>query len=207
MVVLNKIYTRTGDDGTSALGTGERRPKSDLRFAAIGTVDETNAHVGLARLQVSGRARRHADAHPERPLRSRRRPRHAGQGRERASGCGSSAAQVARLEGEIDDMNAGLQPLTSFVLPGGSAGAAALHLCRTVARRAERLMVELDARETAQSRGAPLHQPAVRLLLRRRARRQRSRRRRRPLGAGREPLSRAMAFIPLYDSNPLRYIR
>jgi cob(I)alamin adenosyltransferase len=146
MVVLNKIYTRTGDAGTSALGTGERRPKSDLRFAVIGTVDETNAHVGLARLSVSGEldgmlTRIQNDlfdlgadlAVPDKDGK-----------RERLR---VSATQVARLEGEIDDMNAALQPLRSFVLPGGSAAAAALHLCRTVARRAERLMVELDARE------------------------------------------------------------
>ena len=146
MVVLNKIYTRTGDAGTSALGTGERRPKSDLRFAAIGTVDETNAHVGLARLSVSGEI----DAMLTRiqndlfDLGADLAVPGKDETRERLR---VSAAQVARLEGEIDDMNAGLQPLRSFVLPGGSAGAAALHLCRTVARRAERLMVELDARE------------------------------------------------------------
>ena len=147
MVVLNQIYTRTGDDGTSALGNGERRPKSDRRFAVIGTVDELNATVGLARLQAVGEmdallARIQNDlfdlgadlAVPEAGARPRERLR-------------ISAGQVARLEGEIDAINAGLQPLTSFVLPGGSPLAAALHLCRTVARRAERLMVELAAAE------------------------------------------------------------
>jgi cob(I)alamin adenosyltransferase len=147
MVVLNKIYTRTGDDGTSALGTGERRPKSDLRFAVIGTVDEVNACVGLARLEAAGEmdallARIQNDlfdlgadlAVPEGEVRPRERLRISGE-------------QVARLELEIDAMNAGLQPLTSFVLPGGSPLAAALHLCRTVARRAERLTVELMAGE------------------------------------------------------------
>ncbi len=76
MVVLNRIYTRTGDDGTTALGTGERRKKYDLRIAAYGTLDELNAVIGLARLHTADDAdgRRHAGAHPERPVRSRRRP-------------------------------------------------------------------------------------------------------------------------------------
>lgn len=148
MVVLNRIYTRTGDDGTSALATGERRPKSDLRFAVIGTVDELNAHVGLARLDAGGLpdvgamlARVQNDlfdlgadlATPEQ-RESRERLR-------------ISAVQVARLEREIDHLNASLAPLTSFVLPAGTAAATALHLCRTVARRAERLTVELAGRE------------------------------------------------------------
>ena len=145
---LNRIYTRTGDDGTTALATGERRPKSDLRFETIGTIDELNAHVGLARLRAGDparRPRRHARPHPERPLRPRRRPRHAGEARPRALRI--VAAQVERLESEIDALNAGLAPLTSFVLPGGTPAAAALHLCRTVARRAERLAVALAGRE------------------------------------------------------------
>ncbi len=148
VVLINRIYTRTGDDGTSALATGERRPKSDLRFETIGTIDELNAHVGLARLEKAGLpdgldamlGRIQNDlfdlgadlATPEKPGRERLRV---------------VAAQVARLEGEIDGLNAGLAPLTSFVLPGGTAAAAALHLCRTVARRAERLAVALSARE------------------------------------------------------------
>jgi cob(I)alamin adenosyltransferase len=149
MVVLNRIYTRTGDDGTSALATGERRPKSDLRFAVIGTVDELNAHVGLARLNAGALpgdidamlARIQNDlfdlgadvATPEKQ-----------ESRERLR---VSALQVERLESEIDRLNAHLAPLTSFVLPAGTAAAAALHLCRTVARRAERLTVELARRE------------------------------------------------------------
>ena len=147
MVVLNRIYTKTGDDGTSALGSGERRPKSDLRFAAIGTIDELNAHVGLARLHGAGEvdamlARIQNDlfdlgadlAVPEvEGKRARLRV---------------ADSQVARLESEIDGLNAALEPLTSFVLPGGSPLAAALHLCRTVARRAERLLVELGQAET-----------------------------------------------------------
>ncbi len=148
MVVLNRIYTKTGDDGTSALATGERRPKSDLRFEAIGTVDELNAHVGLARLHAAaladdldamlGRIQNDlfdlgADlASPEKPGRERLR---------------MVATQVERLEAEIDALNAHLAPLTSFVLPGGTPAAAALHLCRTVARRAERLAVALAGRE------------------------------------------------------------
>ena len=150
MVVLNRIYTRTGDDGTSALATGERRPKSDLRFAAIGTVDETNAHVGITRLHREALgadldtmlARIQNDlfdlgadlATPEK-VGARERLR-------------ISTTQVERLEREIDGLNQNLKPLTSFVLPGGTPAAAALHLCRTVARRAERLTVELAARET-----------------------------------------------------------
>lgn len=149
MVVLNRIYTRTGDAGTAALGSGERRPKSDLRFAAIGDIDETNATVGLARLHTTGSgldpmlARIQNDlfdlgadlAVPEAGREGKRE-------RLRVTG-----AQVSRLEAEIDALNAGLAPLTSFVLPGGSAAAAALHLCRTVARRAERQMVALAAHE------------------------------------------------------------
>jgi cob(I)alamin adenosyltransferase len=150
MVVLNRIYTRTGDDGTSALATGERRSKSDMRFAAIGTVDELNAHVGLARLHADGLpgdigamlARIQNDlfdvgADLATPQKQESR------GRLRIS-----AAQVARIESEIDGLNAALAPLTSFVLPGGTPPAVALHLCRTVARRAERLMVDLAARES-----------------------------------------------------------
>jgi len=147
MVVLNKIYTRTGDTGTTALGTGERVPKHSARIAAYGTVDETNALIGVARIHVRDE---HADVDamlgriqndlfdlgadltmPERG---------AAPGRERLR---VSEAQVKRLEDEIDAMNGELNPLRSFVLPGGSAAAAALHVARTVCRRAERMMVEL----------------------------------------------------------------
>lgn len=151
MVVLNKIYTKTGDDGTTALGSGERRRKSDLRIEAYGTVDETNSVVGLIRLQTGqsapevdqllGRIQNDlfdlgADlATPEtgedlgyEPLRI-------------------TDAQVTAIEQAIDVLNAELKPLRSFVLPGGSPAAAYLHLARTVSRRAERLMVELAARE------------------------------------------------------------
>ena len=151
MVVLNKIYTKTGDDGTTALGSGERRRKSDLRIEAYGTVDETNSVVGLIRLQTGqsapdvdqtlGRIQNDlfdlgADlATPEtgedlgyEPLRI-------------------TDAQVTAIEQAIAVLNAELKPLRSFVLPGGSPAAAYLHLARTVSRRAERLMVELAARE------------------------------------------------------------
>ena len=150
MVVLNRIYTRTGDQGQTALGDGQRVAKHSARVAAYGTVDELNACVGLARLQAGGEIDRllgliqndlfdlgadlclpdmagdAARAHP--PLRM-------------------IAAQTLRLEGEIDAMNAGLAPLRSFILPGGTPLAAALHLCRTTCRRAERLVVALAEAE------------------------------------------------------------
>ena len=148
MVVLNRIYTRTGDDGTSALATGERRPKSDTRFEAIGTIDEVNAHVGLARV--------HADTLGEEIAAMLARIQNdlfdlgadlATPEKARGERLRITAAQVERLEREIDGLNAHLLPLTSFVLPGGSPAAATLHLCRTVTRRAERLAVSLAARE------------------------------------------------------------
>jgi cob(I)alamin adenosyltransferase len=150
MVVLNRIYTRTGDAGATALGTGERVPKNAPRIAAYGSVDETNAAIGVARLNV-------AEAHPDvdavlariqndlfdlgADLCAPERPGDA-PGRERLR---VSDAQVGRLEREIDAMNAELEPLRSFVLPGGTAAAAALHVARTVCRRAERAMVALAA--------------------------------------------------------------
>jgi cob(I)alamin adenosyltransferase len=143
MVTLNRIYTKTGDKGDTALGDGTRRPKSDLRIAAYGTVDEANAAVGLARLHTDGEldamlAHIQNDlfdlgADLATPEDGRR-----GEGRLRIVD-----SQVERLEREIDEMNATLKPLDSFVLPGGSAAAANLHLARTIVRRAERLMVEL----------------------------------------------------------------
>ena len=163
MVKLNKIYTRTGDDGTTGLGSGERRLKSDLRVEAYGAVDEANACIGLARLHT-------AEAYPEidamlgriqndlfdlgadlcvpdtgkplgyEPLRM-------------------VAAQTARLEADIDLLNKALAPLRSFILPGGSPAAAALHLARTVARRAERVMVAL-----AQIPGEPVNPEGIRYI-------------------------------------------
>jgi cob(I)alamin adenosyltransferase len=146
MVVLNKIYTRTGDDGTTALGTGERRKKYDLRVAAYGTLDEVNAAIGIARLHSGDDAALDAAlAHVQNDLFD------AGAdlttpGKGRGPGGARltvTDAQVAWLEGEIDRLNGELAPLKSFVLPGGSAMAAYLHLARTICRRAERLIAEL----------------------------------------------------------------
>ena len=156
MVILNRIYTRTGDDGSTRLATGEPVSKADARVEAYGEVDETNACLGLVRLHTQGDPELDAMlgriqnelfdlgadlATPERdkplgwePLRV-------------------TAEQVARLEREIDLMNAALEPLTSFILPGGSALAAHLHLARTVCRRAERRTAALmaDPAETVSS--------------------------------------------------------
>jgi cob(I)alamin adenosyltransferase len=148
MVVLNKIYTRTGDDGTTALGTGERRKKFDPRIAAYGTIDETNAAIGVARLHTRDNAV--LDAALARiqndlfdvgadlctPVKTGGK----GEGGARLT---VTDNQVAWLEAEIDRLNAELSPLRSFVLPGGSAAAAYLHLARTICRRAERLIAEL----------------------------------------------------------------
>jgi cob(I)alamin adenosyltransferase len=147
MVTLNRIYTKTGDKGDTALGDGTRRPKHDLRIQAFGTVDETNAAIGVARLHAQGEIdamlmRIQNDLFdlgadlcvPETTKRNEGRLRIA-------------EPQVERLEREIDTMNAELAPLTSFVLPGGTHAAAYLHLARAIARRAERLMVELAASE------------------------------------------------------------
>jgi len=148
MVVLNRIYTRTGDDGTTALGSGERRPKYDLRIAAYGTIDELNACLGIARLHT-------ADAPAMDAMLARIQNDLFDLGAdlctpESAKGKGPdgarlavSDAQVTRLEQEIDTLNAELSPLRSFVLPGGTPAAASLHLARAVCRRAERLIVEL----------------------------------------------------------------
>ncbi|MDP3255008.1 MAG: cob(I)yrinic acid a,c-diamide adenosyltransferase [Bosea sp. (in: a-proteobacteria)] len=160
MVKLNKIYTRTGDDGTTGLATGPRRPKYDLRVAAYGTIDETNACIGIARLHAAaedpevdamlGRISNDlfdlgADlSTPDtgeppayEPLRI-------------------VPAQVDRIEADIDRLNEHLAPLRSFVLPGGTPAATHLHLARTVSRRAERLMTEL-----AQTDGEIVGQPAL----------------------------------------------
>jgi len=150
MVVLNRIYTRTGDNGDTALGTGERRPKFDLRVEAYGTVDETNATLGMARLHTGGDpnldamlARIQNDLFdlgadlctPDTGEKLAYEPLRIIQ------------TQVERLETEIDELNASLAPLRSFVLPGGAPAAAALHLSRTISRRAERLMVALSRTE------------------------------------------------------------
>jgi len=147
LVKLTKIYTRGGDSGETSLVDGSRVPKHALRVTAYGTVDETNAVIGLARLQTDGMvddmlsriqndlfdlgadlATPGGDASDDKALRIQ-------------------AVQVVRLEQEIDRINADLEELTSFVLPGGSEAAAALHLARAVARRAERDIVALAAQE------------------------------------------------------------
>jgi cob(I)alamin adenosyltransferase len=146
MVVLNRIYTRTGDDGSTALGSGERRPKYDLRVAAYGTVDEVNAVIGIARLHAAGKLELD-------PMLARIQNDLFDVGADlcmpdKGKGPGGARldvtdAQVEWLEQQIDKLNGELAPLRSFVLPGGSAAAAHLHLARTVCRRAERLIVEL----------------------------------------------------------------
>jgi cob(I)alamin adenosyltransferase len=146
MVALTRIYTRTGDDGTTALGSGERRKKHDVRIEAYGTVDETNSAIGVARVHTRDLSDIDAmlariqndlfDLGAELATPSKGK----GPGGARLT---ITDAQVTRLEQEIDQLNAELQPLRSFVLPGGSAAAAALHLARTVSRRAERLMAAL----------------------------------------------------------------
>lgn len=147
MVKLNKIYTRTGDDGTTGLGTGERRLKSDLRVDAYGTVDETNACIGIARVHT-------AVTHPAiDAMLSRIQNDLFDLGADLAVPDDGKplgyeplriiATQTDRVEKDIDLLNKDLQPLRSFVLNGGTPAAAALHLARTVARRAERLMVAL----------------------------------------------------------------
>ncbi len=151
MVVLNKIYTKTGDDGTTALGSGERRPKHDLRIEAYGTVDEANAAIGVARTELS------ADEADLSAMLEHVQNDLFDLGAELATPDDGKpkdyeplrvvSTQVERLERDIDELNAALQPLRSFVLPGGSRGAAALHLARTITRRAERLMVALAEKE------------------------------------------------------------
>jgi len=149
MVVLNKIYTRTGDDGTTALGSGQRIRKDSARVAAYGTIDETNAAIGMARVHI-------AESHPELDAMLARIQNDlfdlgaelsvpATGEEQKTPRLEITAAQVKRLESEIDRLNGELQPLRSFVLPGGSPGAAALHMARTICRRAERLMVSLAA--------------------------------------------------------------
>jgi len=157
MVKLTRIYTRGGDKGDTSLGDGSRVAKHDPRVEAYGTVDEANAAVGLARLHAEGEAEAMlariqndlfdlgADlCRPEEEESDRKGPEKKANAKKAAS-LRIVEAQVARLEREIDEMNAALHPLESFVLPGGSAAAAHLHLARTVARRAERLMTALAA--------------------------------------------------------------
>ena len=150
MVVLNKIYTKTGDAGETALGNGVRVAKHSGRVNAYGTVDETNAVVGMARLHAEGAIDGQLAAIQNDLFdlgADLCRPDMAQDAEAEYTPLRMTAAQVSRLEHEIDAMNEALEPLRSFVLPGGSALAAQLHLCRTVSRRAERLTVELATTE------------------------------------------------------------
>ena len=147
MVKLTKIYTRGGDAGEASLGDGSRVPKTSLRLAAYGTVDEANAAIGMARLHTEGDADRML-MRIQNDLFDLGADLCMPEGKERKAGAlRITAAQVERLEREIDGMNEELQPLSSFVLPGGTPAAAHLHLARTVMRRAEREMVALAGRE------------------------------------------------------------
>lgn len=151
MVVLNRIYTRTGDDGTTALGTGERVSKTSQRVEAYGTVDETNAALGLARTllgsDADGAAMNARLARIQNDLFDLGAdlciPDRGGEGARPALRI--TQAQVDRLEQEIDELNSELSALRSFVLPGGKPAAAQLHVARTVSRRAEREMIRLAA--------------------------------------------------------------
>lgn len=160
MVILNRIYTRTGDDGTTALGDGTRVPKFDSRVQAYGAVDETNAAIGLARSQIEMPASEDPASPtalvdgmlariqndlfdlgadlcvPDRGQKLDYEPLRI------------TIDQVSRIEGDIDQLNATLAPLRSFVLPGGTTAAAALHVARTICRRAERNTVALAATPT-----------------------------------------------------------
>jgi len=162
MVILNRIYTRVGDDGSTALANGERRRKHDLRVETYGTVDETNAAVGLARLHTGGDAVLDAMlARIQNDLFDLGADLATPQSEGEVAGQALRivAAQVERLEREIDALNEGLEPLRSFVLPGGTPAAAALHLARTVCRRAERLLVLL-----IEQPGERVGQPALSYL-------------------------------------------
>ncbi|WP_298298139.1 cob(I)yrinic acid a,c-diamide adenosyltransferase [uncultured Litoreibacter sp.] len=151
MVVLNKIYTKTGDAGETALGNGARVAKHSMRVTAYGTVDEANAAVGVARLHASGDMDTQLAAIQNDLFdlgADLCRPDMAKDAEAEYTPLRVTEAQVARLESEIDAMNAALEPLRSFILPGGSPLAAHLHVCRTVSRRAERLTVELATMES-----------------------------------------------------------
>ncbi|RCK47701.1 cob(I)yrinic acid a c-diamide adenosyltransferase [Thalassospira profundimaris] len=156
MVQLTRIYTKSGDKGKTALGNGKRVAKNHIRVDAYGTVDETNAVIGVARLHSA----EHGDHENIDAMLARIQNDLFDLGADLCTpGDGTddspdqpalriTARQTERLEQEIDAINAGLAPLKSFVLPGGSALAAQLHVARTVSRRAERLIVELSEMET-----------------------------------------------------------
>lgn len=157
MVTLSKIYTRGGDTGETSLGSGDRVPKHDLRVAAYGTSDEANAVIGVARLHTSGDADAML-ARIQNDLFDLGADLCTPEGGKRSEGALRVLdSQVDRLEAEIDTMNADLQPLKSFILPGGTPAAAQLHLARTVTRRCERLMTEL-------ARNEPVNPAAIRYI-------------------------------------------
>jgi cob(I)alamin adenosyltransferase len=160
VVTLNRIYTRAGDGGRTRLATGQTVSKADLRVEAYGAVDETNACLGLARLHTAGAALDAALARIQNELFDLGADLSTPPKPEEAEGqvLRVSEAQVARLETEIDAMNGELPPLASFVLPAGTPAAAALHLARTVCRRAERETVRLV------EAGEPVSGPALRYL-------------------------------------------
>ena len=199
MVRLTKIYTRGGDAGETSLGGGARVKKHDARVEAYGTVDEANAAIGLARLETEGEA----DAMLERIQNDLFdlgadlcRPGSLDEGLRIVQ------SQIDRLEGEIDAMNERLKPLESFILPGGGRAAAALHLARTVVRRAERLITALAEAGDRQPAGGDLRQPAFRPPLRARPPPQRGRRDRHALGPRRQPVGRSCQRRP---TRPARY--
>lgn len=161
MVKLNKIYTRTGDDGTTGLGSGTRVPKHDPRIEAFGTVDEANAAIGVARLELGD-----GDALIDEMLERIQNdlfdlgadlcvPEISGE--DEGKSLRIIPSQVARLESEIDELNSQMKPLRSFILPGGTRAGAALHVSRTICRRAERRMAELVSNEDEVIGEAALH--------------------------------------------------
>lgn len=157
MVRLTRIYTRGGDKGQTSLGRGERVPKHDLRVEAYGTVDEANSAIGIARAAIARTVKRDRQRTDVEAMLARIQNDLFDLGADLCTVMGKTkkdrpalrivASQVERLEREIDAMNGPLQPLTSFILPGGSEAAAYLHLARTVARRAERRMTALAAKQ------------------------------------------------------------
>jgi len=162
MVRLNKIYTRTGDDGTTGLANGERRSKADLRIEAYGAIDETNSAIGMARIALGD------DPAGLDPVLARIQNDLFDLGADLATPADSPRgdgalriveSQVHWLESEIDRVNEPLAPLRSFVLPGGSPAAAALHMARAISRRGERIMVALAA-----TPGETVDQPALRYV-------------------------------------------
>jgi cob(I)alamin adenosyltransferase len=154
MVRLNKIYTKGGDSGQTSLSDGSRASKTSPRIAAIGAVDETNSAIGIARLDSEGDADAML-ARIQNDLFDLGADLSMPEGARKAEGAlRITPAQVERLEREIDAMNESLSPLTSFVLPGGTALAAHLHLARAICRRAETAIVALAAHETINAAAA-----------------------------------------------------